>query len=68
MREVGVGGKITHRDVAGWLRRAAINMSRVRRAEYSYVWPPYENESGFVLTLDDGTEWEVLVSRREVQA
>ena len=42
-------------------------MSAVRSAEFSFVWPPYEDESGFVVTLEDGSEWEVLVRERESQ-
>lgn len=63
----GVDGKgVSHRDVARWLMRSTRHLSPpIQSVTTSPVWPPYENESGFIVTLEDGSEWEILVRERE---
>ena len=55
--------RLEPRHVAGWLLAVANNSGT--KAVRSAVWPPYEDEDGFFLVADDGSEWEILVRRRE---
>lgn len=54
-----------YKEVARRLFNAADKAGWVRASRFSPVWPPYENESGFLITLHDGSEVEVLVRERE---